>query len=86
MTFPVDFVLMGWRIFIISPDGLIPNDYRPEKKKGKRKKADASEKNGKPKRQGRRKRYQLSILPACGVYIPLPFCPQLNASRLPFLP
>jgi len=34
---------------------------RPEKKKGKRKKADVADKNGKPKRQGRRKRYQLSI-------------------------
>jgi len=59
---------------MIPPCGLIPNDYRPEKKKGKRKKADVCDKNGKPKRQGSRKRYQLSILPACGIHIPLPFC------------
>src|SRR5512135_1357856 len=81
MTFPFDFNLIGSRIFHISLGILTPAGNRPEKKKGKRKKADGESETANQKGKGAGSALE-DIYCAGGIYIPLPFC--TSAHQEPF--
>ena len=85
MTLPVDLILSGWRILKISLGILTPAANRPEKKKGKRKKADDESETANQKGKGPENAIDFQFFAFEGFIYPCLFAHQLIKSRLPFL-
>jgi hypothetical protein len=64
---------------------LTPKNYRPEKKKGKRKKAEEVSKTANQKGKGAASGINSQFFPLAAFIYPCLFVPQLIMSRLPFL-
>ena len=85
MTLPVDLILSGWRILKISLGILTPAAKSPEKKKGKRKKADEASKTANQKGKGPENAMDFHFFAFEGFIYPCLFAHQPEMSRLPFL-
>jgi hypothetical protein len=81
----LDFSLSGWKILNLSLGILTPARDRPEKKKGKRKKADEVTKTANQKGKGDASGIDFQFFPLAAFIYPCLFAHQLVESRLPFL-